>query len=65
MPVPNLDDRKFQDIVDEINADIVAYKTRYRRILFVVFDIGVIRNEHQFKKSIEAVADVDVMVIKW
>jgi hypothetical protein len=51
-------------IVDEINADILAYQTRYRRALFVIYDLGIIRDIAQFKASIEKNVDVRLMVIK-
>lgn len=40
-------------ITDEINADIPVYKTRYENILFIVYDLGVIRDIQKFKKDIE------------
>ena len=57
-------DRREKEIVDEINADIPAYQTKYRRVLFVVFDLGFIRDEPRFKSSIEANPDVYVLVVK-
>ena len=52
-------------IVDEINADIPAYRTRYSRALFLVFDIGAIRDVAGFKKDIESNPDIHVVVLKW
>lgn len=55
---------KEKALVDEINADIPAYQTRYARILFVVFDMGFIRDEARFRSGIESNAGVYVMVVK-
>lgn len=57
-------EKKIKEIVDEINADIPAYQLRYRRIIFVVYDLGFIRDINQFKASIESNPDVYVLVIK-
>lgn len=59
------DKRREKEIIDEINADIVAYKTRYQRLIFVVFDLGHIRDVGTFIGSIEANPDVHVVVVKW
>jgi len=37
------DTSRMKEIIDEINADIRAYKKRYRSALFIVYDIGSIR----------------------
>jgi hypothetical protein len=57
--------KKEKDIIDEINADILAYQTKYSRALFVVFDLGFIRDVNSFKASIEKNQNVHVIVIKW
>ena len=51
-------------IIDEINADIPAYQTKYRYVLFVVFDVGYIRDESLFKTGIQDNAGVHVLVEK-
>lgn len=51
-------------IIEEINADITAYTKKYERILFVVYDLGVIRDELEFKRDIEACGNVSVIIIK-
>jgi len=40
-------------IIDEINADIPAYKTKYKYLVFVVYDTGFIRDTLVFVKGIE------------
>ena len=55
---------KLRAIVDEINADIRAYATKYDRQLYIVYDLGVIRDEAEFKRDLEATPGVSVIVIK-
>lgn len=55
--------RKSQ-IIEEISADITAYKKHYTRLLFVVYDLGVIQNEIEFKRDIELTEGVKVIIIK-
>ncbi len=57
-------DRREKKIIDEINADIPAYQTKYRRALFVVFDLGFIRDVARFKSGIEGNPEVYVLVVK-
>ena len=51
-------------IIEEISADITAYKKMYDHILFVVYDLGVIRDEVEFRRDIEMTDGVKVIVIK-
>jgi hypothetical protein len=55
---------KEKAIVDEINADIPAYQTRYARMIFVVYDLGFIRDVDKFKSGIEGNPGVRLLVIK-
>lgn len=56
---------KKSTIIDEINADLTAYSTKYERLLFVVYDLGVIRDEAEFRRDIEnAGASIKVVIIK-
>ena len=55
---------KLRSIVDEINADIRAYATRYERQLYVVYDLGMIRDEAEFKSGLENAPGVSVLVVK-
>lgn len=57
------DDEK--KIIDEINADIPAYKQRYQYLLFVVYDVAVIRRLEDYTSDIEKNnPNVIVLVIK-
>jgi len=51
-------------IIDEINADILAYKTKYPNIIFLVYDVGHIRDVDRFKEGIESQDGVIVVVVK-
>jgi hypothetical protein len=51
-------------IIAEINDDIVAYLTRYRQALFIVYDLGKIRDETQFCRDLQAHGKVVVIVVK-
>lgn len=54
-----------KNIIDEINADIPAYKQKYQYVLFVVYDVAVIRKMQEYVSDIEKCnQDVMVVVIK-
>jgi len=55
---------KHKAIVDEINADIRAYGAQYERQLYVVYDLGIIRDEAEFKRDLEEAPGVSVIVVK-
>ena len=55
---------KLRAIVDEINSDIRAYGTVYERQLYIVYDIGIIRDEDEFKRGLEDAPGVSVVVVK-
>lgn len=44
---------KLKTVIDEINADIRMYAKTYERQLFIVYDLGVIRDEEEFKHDLE------------
>jgi len=56
-----IDERR---ILEEINADISTYKSRYPKILFVVYDLGVIRDMDRFGRDILSHDGVYLAVIK-
>jgi hypothetical protein len=55
---------KLREIVDEINADIRAYGTQYERQLYIVYDLGIIRDEAEFKRGLEDAPGVSALVVK-
>lgn len=65
LEVKLLREGKRSRIIDEINADITAYSTKYERLLFVVYDLGIIRDETEFCRDIEnAGANIKVVIVK-
>ena len=59
----NRSDRE-KEIIGEINDDIIAYKTKYRNLMFFVYDLGYIRDVDRFAQAFEACEGVIVRVIK-
>ena len=55
---------KSKTIVDEINADIQAYGKKYSRLLFLVYDMGTIRDEDEFKNDIDNKDNIQLLVVK-
>ncbi|MGI6545513.1 MAG: hypothetical protein ACOX2M_03610 [Fastidiosipilaceae bacterium] len=51
-------------VIEEISADITAYAKQYERQLFIVYDLGYIQNEEEFRRDIESVDNVKVVIIK-
>lgn len=44
-----------KELIGEINDDIQAYSTRYKNLIFVIYDAGgFIRDEEKFKQNIES-----------
>ncbi|MDD9986976.1 MAG: hypothetical protein OXQ31_11940, partial [Spirochaetaceae bacterium] len=56
--------RRIREVIDEIGADIVSYSKGYGQILFVVYDLGHIRDEAEFCRDLESGMDVSVVVVK-
>ena len=55
---------RMRRIVDEISADIASYSRMYQRVLFVVYDLGHIRDEVEFRHDLEIEPNVFVVIIK-
>lgn len=52
-------------IIEEINADITAHAKKYDRQMFIVYDLGTIRDDVEFRRDIEAAGDdIKVVIIK-
>lgn len=56
--------QKSKEIVDDINADISAYSKKYRDLLFIVYDMGTIIDENEFKHGIDNNENIQLCVIK-
>lgn len=60
-----LKENRKSKVIEEINADITAYSKEYKRQLFVVYDLGFIRDEIEFKRDIENSGDeIRVIIVK-
>ncbi len=53
-----------KELPEEINDDILAYQTKYTNLLFIVYDLGFIRDIDRFCGSFEEHQNVTVKVIK-
>jgi hypothetical protein len=55
---------KPKELVDEINADTQAYGKQYSRQLFVVYDLGTIRDEVEFRRDLASREGVSIIIVK-
>lgn len=53
-----------KEIISEINDDIMAYRTKFGNLVFVVYDIGFIRDVDLFGETFERHSNVVVRVVK-
>lgn len=53
-----------KSLIAEINDDILAYRTKFGNLLFVVYDVGVIRDVERFVANFERNEGVLVRVVK-
>ena len=51
-------------IVDEINSDIRTYAKKYAFLIFLVYDLGCIRDELEFKHDLELEDQVSLIIVK-
>jgi hypothetical protein len=51
-------------LIAEINDDILAYRTRFGNVVFLVYDTGFIRDVDRFAAAFESTENVIVRVIK-
>ena len=53
-----------KELPEEINDDILAYQTKYQNLIFIVYDLGYIRDVDRFCGSFEEHQNVAVRIIK-
>jgi len=58
------DKAKSKKIVDEINADIQAYSKKFSNLLFLVYDMGFIRDEYEFKNDLDNKENISLIIVK-
>lgn len=51
-------------LIAQINDDILAYRTKFKNLLFIIYDLGNIRDIDFFKSSFEKHSDVVIQIIK-
>jgi len=52
------------DIQEEMHADITAYKTKWKRLMFVIYDVGVVADPHRMIRENQRLFGISVLVIK-
>jgi len=57
-------EQREKELPEEINDDILAYKTKYQNLIFIVYDLGFIRDIERFCGSFEQHGNVTVRVVK-
>lgn len=58
------DKTRIGSAIDEINADIKSYMAKYSGIIFIVYDMGFIRDENEFVSSFNKNEGIHCIVIK-
>lgn len=57
-------DGREKEIIAEINDDILAYQTKYGNLIFIIYDLGLIRDVDRFIGNFEENQGVVVKVVK-
>ncbi|ACL17148.1 PD-(D/E)XK nuclease domain-containing protein [Methanosphaerula palustris] len=52
------------DLIDEISADIHAYSQSYAMLAFLIYDLGNIRDEAEFKQGLDNQKNVFLLIVK-
>jgi hypothetical protein len=55
---------KLSSLIDEMNADIVAYSSKYERVWFLIYDIGLIRDENEIIDGLQKHEGVKCAIVK-
>ncbi len=45
-------------------ADTVAYSKGYPSVMFIVYDLGYVRDESEFRRDLEAPGNASVVIVK-
>jgi hypothetical protein len=53
-----------KEIIAELNDDIMAYKTKFGNTLFIIYDVGIIRDVDRFASEFTTRDDVVIRIIK-
>ena len=52
------------EVQEEINADITAYRQHWKRLVFVVYDLGAIHDPHRLEAENRRLFGVTLVVVK-
>ncbi len=55
---------KTKRIIDEMNADILPYSKKFKNILFIVYDLGHIINEDEYRNDVDNNNNIFLRIIK-
>jgi hypothetical protein len=47
-----------------MNADITAYKQKWKRLMFIIYDVGVIDDPHRMIRENQRLFGISVLVVK-
>ena len=62
--MPAFRSEREKELPEEINDDILAYQTKYQNLLFIIYDLGYIRDVDRFSSSFEEHENVTIRVVK-
>lgn len=57
-------EKKEKELIAQINDDILAYQTKYSNLMFIIYDLGFIRDIERFSNSFEQNQNVIIRIIK-
>jgi hypothetical protein len=55
---------KLASIIDEMNADIIAYSESYRFVWFLIYDMGFVRDEDEIIDGLEKKEHIKCAIVK-
>lgn len=55
---------KTKRIIDEMNADILPYSKKFKNLLFIVYDLGHIINEDEYRNDVDNNNNIFLRIIK-
>lgn len=51
-------------VIEELNADIAAYSTKYEAVIALIYDLGQIRDVDEFESGLKLVGYTRVVIVK-
>lgn len=56
-------EKKRQRVVDDISSDIHSYSKQYKKLIFIIYDVGTIQDESEFRRGLEN-NNIRILIIK-